>query len=232
MAAGAASADCRQALAIGLDVSGSVDRAERALQIEGMAAALTAPGVLASLLELPEVPVRVAVFLWSGPAAQDLIVPWTAVTDEAAAAAIAARLRAAPVTEMPEATAIGSAMLYGAALLGVAGGCWRLTLDLSGDGRSNAGPWPADVAVRSGGRDVTVNALVVALPEMAGASPGVAELTSYFGREVIRGPDAFVEVALGFSDFAAAMERKLKRELAIRAAEGPGLRTMERLAGR
>jgi len=39
-------------------------------------------------------------------------------------------------------------------------------------------------------------------------------LSAYYTANVIRGPDAFVEVALGYEDYAAAMERKLLRELA------------------
>ena len=41
----------------------------------------------------------------------------------------------------------------------------------------------------------------------------VKELSSYYGSAVLRGPDAFIEVAIGFADYADAMERKLLREL-------------------
>ena len=40
LTAGIAQADCRQALALGLDVSGSVDSAEYALQMQGLANAV------------------------------------------------------------------------------------------------------------------------------------------------------------------------------------------------
>ncbi len=227
----AGAAECRLALAIGLDVSGSVDAAERALQTEGTAAALTSPDVEAALLLLPGAPVRIVIYEWSGPDAQRTLVPWTTAGSAEAIAGIAAALRGAERVPMPEATAVGSAMLHGAALLGDARGCWRLTLDLSGDGRSNAGPRPADVEVAAGGRAVTVNALVVGLPELTGAVPGLAELTSYFRREVLRGPDAFYEAAVGFADFEAAMRRKLVREAAVNTAMRAG-RGDERFAGR
>jgi hypothetical protein len=41
----------------------------------------------------------------------------------------------------------------------------------------------------------------------------IGELSSYFRAEVIAGPDAFVQTAIGFEDYAAAMTRKLEREL-------------------
>ena len=40
-----------------------------------------------------------------------------------------------------------------------------------------------------------------------------SELSAYFRARVIQGPDAFVEVALGFDDYAEAMRRKLLKEL-------------------
>ncbi len=39
------------------------------------------------------------------------------------------------------------------------------------------------------------------------------DLAGYFQRELIKGPDAFVEEAHGFQDFEQAMKRKLVREL-------------------
>ena len=41
----------------------------------------------------------------------------------------------------------------------------------------------------------------------------IAELSSYFAAEVILGPDAFVQTALGFADYERAMAQKLLREL-------------------
>ena len=67
LGASAAPAECRQALALGLDVSGSVDAGEYALQLGGLAAALESADVRAALLDIPELPVHLTVFEWSGP---------------------------------------------------------------------------------------------------------------------------------------------------------------------
>ena len=72
-----ADAACRQALALGLDVSGSVDEAEYQLQLQGLAAALISDDVLASLMRLPDAPVRILVFEWSGQDYQRVLIPWT-----------------------------------------------------------------------------------------------------------------------------------------------------------
>ena len=212
---GAAEAACRQALALGLDVSGSVDAREYRLQLDGLAAALEAPEVRAALLALPAAPVAITVFEWSGPAARRSLVGWTEITDDAALAAVTARLRATGRAPSDDSTALGAALRHGAALLAARPDCWRHVLDISGDGKSNAGPAPQ--AVRSGLTGVTVNALVVgsdARDALDRRHVQIGELSSYFHAHVIRGPDAFVETALGYEDFARAMRRKLLRELA------------------
>ena len=208
---GWAAADCRQALALGMDVSGSVDAQEYRLQLDGLAAALEDPGVAGAFLALPDAPVRLSVFEWSGPEAQRLVLPWTQVDGAQDLVRIAAQLRATQRDPLEPSTAIGAAKLYGAALLAQQPGCWRKVLDLSGDGISNTGPRPRDVRPEG----VTINALVIAFPEDAQREPGVAQMTSYFRTYVIQGADAFIETALGFEAFQAAMVRKLKRELQV-----------------
>ena len=66
LSVGSASAACRQSLALALDVSASVDAREYVLQLEGVALALEDPAVRAALLDLPDAPVSLAVFEWSG----------------------------------------------------------------------------------------------------------------------------------------------------------------------
>lgn len=220
--AGAAQADCRQALALGMDVSGSVDAQDYALQMQGLATALEHPQVRAALLDRPAFPVRLAVFEWSGPDDQRLTLDWRVIDSAAALDAVARTLRAAQRSPGDPSTALGSAMRYGEALLAQQPACWRRTLDLSGDGLSNTGPRPQDVRGALP-RDVTVNALVIGLPERPGqVSPGLGQLTSYFRAYVIHGTDAFVETALGFEDFEASMVRKLLRELTdLPVSRGP-----------
>jgi hypothetical protein len=202
-----AEAACRQALALGLDISGSVDAVEYRLQRDGLAAALESPDVQAALFAPGAAPVRIAVYEWSGPNHQFLILPWTSLSDPAALFAATAALRGAPRPTADVTTATGAAMGFGFDLLATESACWTRTLDLSGDGPANTGPRPQDVVLPPDLPDVTVNGLVV-------ANPGAMDaLSDYFEAYVIRGPDAFVEPAYGFGDYAIAMERKLLREL-------------------
>lgn len=210
--AGASDAACRQALSIGLDVSGSVDAREYRLQTDGLAAALTAPEVEAAFLAMPDARVALSVFEWSGPGAQRLLVDWAEITDRAALQAIADRLRKTGRQRMDLSTALGRAKGYGATLLDQKPSCWRQILDLTGDGESNAGPRPQDI--RPG--HATINALVIGEPEAPGRrGAGLAELVAYFRAYVIEGQDAFVETAVGFDAFEEAMKRKLLRELQV-----------------
>jgi hypothetical protein len=61
-----------------------------------------------------------------------------------------------------------------------------------------------------------INGLVIGDGDAHGAdhrAANIRELSSYFTAYVIRGDGAFVETAVGFDTYAAAMERKLIREL-------------------
>lgn len=213
-------AQCRQALALGLDVSGSVDAREYRLQLDGLAAALTDPRVARALLALPAAPVRLAVFEWSGPEYQRLLLGWTEVADRATLARIAARLAATARRPAPPGTGLGAAMRHGADLLADQPGCWRRTLDISGDGRHNQGPHPRAVKSTLLRRGITLNALAIGADAPRGGDRRQADigaLSSYFRAWVILGTGAFVETALGFDDYSAAMARKLLRELELPA---------------
>lgn len=208
--------NCRQALALGLDVSGSVDAREYRLQIGGLAQALGDPSVRASLLSLPQIPVRLMVFEWSGPEDQAILVPWTAVDSARALDQIIETLSRTERRVTSPGTALGTAMQLGAAQLQAQRDCGRRTLDISGDGKSNLGPRPRDVKDAIGAAGITINALVIGADDPATGDvrqAEIGELSSYFNAEVITGPGAFVETALGFQHYAEAMRRKLLREL-------------------
>ena len=211
-----AEAACRQALVLALDVSGSVDAGEYRLQIEGVARALQDSEVRARILAMPQAPVDLAVFEWSEPAHMPLLIGWTTLSDDTAIDAVTDRLRAIQRSPAPPGTALGHAMERGLALLDERAACWKRTLDISGDGQRNSGPHPRDVKPVLAAAGVTVNALVIGAdnPSIGDARQAeIAELSSYFRTNVIVGPDAFVQTALGFEAYADAMRRKLLREL-------------------
>lgn len=213
-----ARASCRQALALGLDVSGSVDQREYQLQRDGLATALLDPRVQNALFGLPSAPVALSVFEWSGPDYQRILIDWTLLHDAATLTQVAARLSRTPRSVTSPGTALGTAMQFGAAHLAAGPECWAQTLDISGDGKHNLGPHPRDIrsVLKHMTPSFTLNALVIGADAPRSGErrqTEIAELTAYFDAWVIMGADAFVETALGFGDYQAAMTRKLLREL-------------------
>lgn len=207
---------CRQALALGLDVSGSVDEEEYRLQLDGLAAALRAPQVQEAFLAMPQAPVELAIFEWSGLNQHRLLLDWTAITDAETLGRISARLRGTFGSYTDPSTAIGAAMVFGAGLLDRRQNCWKRTLDISGDGPANIGPAPGMIPDAVVG-DITINGLVIIPASRANTTKNlnnVKTLFEYYETRVIRGPGAFVEAADDFEDFENAMTRKLLRELA------------------
>ena len=95
--------------------------------------------------------------------------------------------------------------------------CLRRTLDISGDGPSNIGLHPRDLNDTDLG-DITVNGLVIGPQSRSNTSKNlhnVKSLEGYYRAFILHGPGAFAEVAEDHADFAAAMRRKLIRELQL-----------------
>lgn len=202
----AADAACRLALVLALDVSSSVDPHEDRLQRRGLAAALMAPDVQAAILSDPGYPVALHVFEWSGRYQQSMLLDWQVLRSADDIADAAARLGGSARAYANFPTALGYALGHASAQLARAPACDRKTIDVSGDGRNNAGFGPQTAYRHFDFADVTVNGLAIG---------GMQDrLPDYYRTEVIHGPGAFVEIASGFDDFQRAMERKLIRETA------------------
>jgi len=214
---------CRLALALGMDISSSVDPLEDALQRGGLARALRSPEVVDAILSQPDRHVALAMFEWSGRLQQDLVIPWVLLTDIATIEAVSQRIARSQRSYAEFSTAIGHALEFSHALFDAGPACDAYTLDLSGDGANNDGFGPDIAYARLDFSRITVNALAITVTE-EGTDHGMAEgapqgLADYFLTDVIRGPGAFVERAAGFEDFERAMRRKLLRELDTRIGQ-------------
>ena len=199
-----ASAECRLALALAVDVSRSIDVQDYSIQTEGLAGALEDAEVRKAIFG-PEGEVALAIYYWSGKGYQDLVQPWVILKDEAELDAAVERVRLTARPEAPLATALGDALSYASELLYEAPDCGRKVLDVAGDGRNNEGISVARTYEREDFTGITVNALAVGEHE--------ADLLDYFATELIRGPGAFVEYAPEQKDYPRAIHRKLLREL-------------------
>lgn len=200
---------CGTALALGLDVSSSVDRAEALLQTRGLAAAFRSPEVVDAILGGAGGGVMVAVYEWSGYFQQEVVVGWTWLGDRAAIEAFSDRLAGQVRRHDSWPTSLGRAVEFGAVLHGRSPrDCARRIIDISGDGPNNHGAAP-DWYARQGSLDgLTVNGLAI-----AGGTTGTGDTAAYYRQHLIHGPGAFVEVARGFADYPRAIIRKLVREL-------------------
>ncbi len=202
-------AACDLALALAVDISGSVDRDEYAIQMDGLALALRDETVAAALVRAKA---SLLVLQWTGEGRQIVVLDWRAVTDHRALAAIADDITAAPRRWRNYSTAIGEALLATAETFSApaVANCRRRVIDVSGDGASNEGIAPENVRDLLEQSEILVNGLAI-----EGSEDG---LTAYYREHVIHGPGAFVITADGFEDYPKQIKRKLLRETEERFA--------------
>jgi len=198
-------AGCALELVLAVDVSGSIDDEEFALQIGGLSDAFRTPALIRAVERL-EGGVLVTLTQWSGGSRQAQLTGWHRLEDGAAMAGFAEAVIGAGRHWRNFATAIGEALEHAATVSGSAPAtCRRRVIDVSGDGVSNEGRSPGPIAARLAGAGYTVNALVI-----RGARP---DPVPHYEREVIAGPGAFVEIAESFEDYPRAILKKLLREI-------------------
>lgn len=203
--AGSATAECRLALLLALDVSASVDARDYVLQRDGLARALDLPVIRNAILDGGPGAVALSVFEWSGRNQHVMIADWTMLDSAAAIDGMVARIAGHKRSYKDFPTAIGYALGFAAGHLAAGPRCDRQVIDVSGDGTNNEGFMPANAYAHFPFDGVTVNGLVI-----QGDQDGVVE---FYNDHVLYGPDSFLEIAANFDDFEAAMGRKLFREI-------------------
>lgn len=210
-------------LLIAADVSISMDKEERRLQQAGFVAAFRDPDVLTAIRSGPTGRIAVAYVEWGGTGRHRLVVPWTVIEDAQSAGRFANRLERNRPATLNRGTSIGSALSKAHALFGASAvsGARRI-VNISGDGvDGNAAhlAWVRDALLADG---ITINGLPIVYKDLldgvisgrpAGHDPRI--LIDYFERQVIGGPHAFVEPVTDIGNYAAAIRRKLLREIGM-----------------
>lgn len=210
--------DADLALIIALDCSASVSLESFGLMASGCAAGLRDAAVVAGLLGGRRGASLCALVIWSGPAAQEVMVEWTRLDSPAAVAGLADAVENVPRTIRAGATAIGEALAACEALLLAApAGAGRVVIDMVGDGKSNQGVLPRVVRDRLVAGGVVINGLCVLHDE--------PDLLAHYQAEVIGGSGAFAMTCADFSAFEEAMRQKLRREI-IAAQQGGTLASL------
>jgi Ca-activated chloride channel family protein len=193
---------CGVALALTVDVSGSVDSYEYDLQMGGLAGALR-DGLVADALIAEKAAVMVV--HWSGQSRQSVVVPWTRVQSVKDAEVLADVVENVPRAWRNFSTGIGEALAFTANQFGPVSDCERFVIDVSGDGKSNEGAPPEDIKDALAAAGFVINGLSI--------EGETSQLTEYYRDNVIAGPNSFVLPSFGFLDYPEKIRKKLIREV-------------------
>jgi Ca-activated chloride channel family protein len=194
---------CDTALLLAIDISGSIDAGEYALQTAGLAKALRDPAVVEALVAGQ---VALAVVQWSGTGAQALVLPWQRMLDPGAVARFADRARDLPRAFRASDTAVGEAISFSLDQFAAVSDCRRKVIDISGDGPENAGFTVGRARQAAQVQGVEINA--IAIEDMGHSAP----ISAFYKRWAIT-KGGFVMTARGLGDYPWAIREKLLREL-------------------
>jgi hypothetical protein len=205
-------------LVLAADVSRSVDDRKFRLQRDGYAAAIADPRVVRAMAGGPMGRIGLCFVEWAGDGDQTVVMDWTSVGTAEEAEAFAKRVRDAPRAFMGR-TSISAAIDY--ALGQLARSPFqsdRRVIDVSGDGTNNAGRPVTEARDSAVAQGVTINGLVilseVPLPTNPMHTHPPGGLTSYYEKNVVGGPGAFVVEAENFEAFGQSLISKLIKEIA------------------
>ncbi|MCV2873255.1 DUF1194 domain-containing protein [Defluviimonas sp. WL0050] len=195
---------CDLALVLTIDVSGSIDRGEYRLQVQGLADALADPEI-ADALVLGQV--ALAVVEWSGTGQQNLSMPWRRMLSYEEVADFSDRARDLKRAYSGSDTAVGEAIAFSVQQFAAVSDCRRKVIDISGDGPQNAG-FPL-APERTGAEAAGIEINAVAIEDIGQATP----ITEFYRRYVVT-RNGFVLTARGLEDYPRAIRAKILREVA------------------
>ncbi len=197
-----------------VDVSRSMTINELEIQRRGYAEALVSPEVLTAINGGMLGSVAIAYVEWAGSYSQRIVQDWAIVRTREDAQAFADAIALHHTAGMRR-TSISSALTLGAEYFrankftGL-----RRVIDISGDGPNNDG-MPVlrarDAVVAQG---ITINGLPLMTREGMGGMWTIDRLDLYYRDCVVGGVGAFVVPVLDWSEFAAAVRKKLVLEIA------------------
>ncbi len=193
-------------LVLAVDTSLSVNNEEFDLQMRGIANAFRSPEIV-NLIGYYQ-GVAVTIIQWGGWVSEKHTVPWRVMKSRESVYAFAGEVEKTRRENVGNFTAIGTAVTAAMKSLLENQYVGRLMkIDVSGDGTNNAGPLPTAARALANQFGISINGLAILTD--------VPHLDGYFRREVMAGPGAFVISVANYRDFGRAMQKKLKRELAV-----------------
>ena len=203
-------------LVLAIDASSSVDPGEFRLQMGGIATAFRQPRVWQAIRDGATGRIAVAIVIWADATIPKAETEWIVISSEADALAFA-DLAGSLQRDVVGGTGIGDGLAVAMRKFdrnGITG--LRQVVDVSGDGRETP---PREIVVTMPtarsmalSRGVTINGLAILNEDET--------LGNWYRNHVIVGPQSFVIAVRDFDDFAAAMIRKLIREIEDRPKVG------------
>lgn len=216
-------------LVLAVDVSGSVDQQEAALQRTGYVSAFRHPSIIGAIKHGLLGRIAVTYLEWGAYGNTHLVIDWVVIKDKASAENFADLLEKTARLVARRTSISGAIDMASALLTSNNFSSKRRVIDISGDGANNSGDlvtWARDRAVA---RSITINGLPILNDrESPMGNRQIAGLDLYYRDCVIGGPRSFYIVANNFKDFARAVLRKLVLEIADRQPHRPRLRRQAR----
>lgn len=202
------------ALVLAVDSSGSISAGEYLLQRNAIAASFRNPQVLDALDRAGKV--AVSIVFWGSESQPKPQTGWFLISGREGAEQFAHAVESMPRLVTGD-TGLGAGLLAAVAKFDTLDGCSiRKIVNVSGDGAETTASrgrhrtaLPAVVRDLAASRDVEINALAISTEE--------PNLRQYYAANVITGPNRFVMEVRSYADFAAAMQRKLVREISPQA---------------
>ena len=205
-------------IVLAVDASGSVDRHELKLQLDGIAAAFRDPEIIQAISAGPLQQIYVATLIWSDATYQKHPTGWHLIDtlqsgdDFAKEVETMATQHGAITAIGGGGTGLGAGLEYALGMIAENDiTAIRKVVDISGDGRESSS-WKEGVTMlpkaraMAANQSVTVNGLAIQI--------SISDLTEYYRDHVLVGADSFVLPAADFHDYGRAIKKKLLRELA------------------
>jgi hypothetical protein len=201
-------------LVLAVDVSRSMSAQELELQRRGYAEALASQEVIETIQSGLLGRIALTYVEWAGSSNQRVIVPWTEISTAGQARTVATQISAF-FDESLRRTSISGGLRFAADSIesnGFEG--LRRVIDISGDGPNNMGLPVTAARDEVVARGITINGLPLVTPDIMSQMFGIDDLDVYYTRCVIGGAGAFVLPVRAWSDFPAAIKRKMILEIA------------------
>lgn len=207
-----------------VDVSRSMSERELDIQRRGYAEALVSDEVISAIQGGMLGSIAIAYVEWAGSYAQRVVHDWAILRTREDAMAFADAIALNHTPGMAR-TSISAALTTGAAYFGTNNFTGlRRVIDVSGDGPNNDGVPVIRARNRVVAQGITINGLPLMTRDGLGDRWTIENLDQYYRDCVVGGVGAFVVPVRDWSEFAAAVRKKLVLEIAgTQPAPPPGI---------